>query len=283
MKDTIFCDTFSLNFNGKLKEFKSPTVMGILNVTPDSFFDGNKYKNEHSILNRAEQILNEGATFVDIGGYSSKPGANEISEKEESTRVCNAIELIIKEFPETIISIDTFRSNIAQNAINCGALMINDISAAELDSKMPEVVIKNNVPYIIMHMQGTPQTMQKKPQYLNPSDDVFKYLVNKVDSLKKEGVIDLIIDPGFGFGKSVEHNYDILNKLEIYKYIDAPILVGFSRKSMIYKLLENTPNEALNGTTTCNTIALTKGAKILRVHDVKEAVECVKITNMLSC
>ena len=283
MKDTIFCDTFGLNFNGKLKEFNSPVVMGILNVTPDSFFDGNKYKTEHSILNRVEQILNEGAEFIDVGGYSSRPGADEVSEEEETKRVCNAIELISKEFSETIISTDTFRSKVAQNAINAGALMINDISAGELDAKMPEVAVKNNVPYAIMHMQGTPKTMQTNPKYNNVSDDIFKYLNNKIESLKKAGVIDIIIDPGFGFGKTVEDNYSILNNLEFYKYLDAPLLVGFSRKSMIYKLLENNAEQALNGTSVCNTIALMKGAKILRVHDVKEAAECIKITQQISC
>lgn len=272
----------TINCKGKLLNLDSPIVMGILNVTPDSFFDGGNYVDSENILNKASQMIEEGATLLDIGGYSSKPGAKEVSLEEELTRVIPAIELIIKEFPEVLISVDTFRSEVARQAIETGACMINDISAGEMDSKMYKTVRELQVPYCIMHMQGTPQTMQKNPTYENVVIEVFRSLSQKVEKLKKMGVNDILIDPGFGFGKKVEHNYELLQNLEHFKLINLPILVGVSRKSMIYKTLNSSPQKALNGTTALNSFALQNGANVLRVHDVKEAMEVVSLFNKLN-
>ncbi|QNR84908.1 dihydropteroate synthase [Pedobacter riviphilus] len=271
----------SLNIKGKLIDLSSPKVMGILNITPDSFYSNSRTKSIDEALTKAAQFLDEGATFIDIGGYSSRPGAKDISTNEEVDRLVPVVESLVKTFPEAVISIDTFRAKVAQETISAGAHIINDIAAGDMDEQMFETVAKLQVPYIIMHMQGTPQNMQQNPVYNNVLLEVIDYLAKKVAALKALHVHDVIIDPGFGFGKTIEHNYGLLKQLEAFKIFKLPILVGFSRKGMIYKTLGTTAAEALNGTTVLNTIALQKGASILRVHDVKEAVECVKLVGML--
>lgn len=272
----------TINCKGQLIDVSTPKVMGILNVTPDSFYDGGKYKNESEILSQIYVMLKDGATFIDIGAYSSRPNAEHVSEDEELKRVLPIIELAQKEFPEVLISIDTFRSEVAKQSINNGATLINDISAGHLDNNMLQTVANLQVPYIMMHMKGTPQTMQKHTQYDNLVKDILFYFSERIANARALGIVDMIIDPGFGFAKTTEQNFELLNHLELFKMLELPLLAGISRKSMIYKTLENSPKEALNGTTVLNTIALQKGAKLLRVHDVKEAVECVKLLNQLS-
>ncbi len=271
----------TINCKGKLLNLDSPIVMGILNVTPDSFYDGGNLSNQNDIIAKAGQMLRDGATILDIGGYSSKPGAKEVSEEEELIRVIPTIQLIVKEFPEAIISIDTFRSSVARESIRAGASIINDISAGELDSNMFTTVKELQVPYCLMHMQGNPQNMQNKPTYKNVVTEVFYSLADKVEKLKELGVNDILIDPGFGFGKTIEHNYEILNNLNHFSWLNLPILVGVSRKSMIHKVLNISPSEALNGTTTLHSFALLGGANILRVHDVKEAKETIMLYTKL--
>jgi dihydropteroate synthase len=271
----------TINCNGKLIDLSSPKVMGILNVTPNSFFDGGKHTNEKAILVQVEKMLLEGATFIDMGGYSSKPSAEFVSEEEELQRLVPVIKDIVKEFPDVIISVDTFRSKVAQEAIENGAAIINDISAGNLDAKMMKTVAKLQVPYIMMHMKGTPQTMQSLAQYENIVKEMLFYFSQKIAQARSLGINDLILDPGFGFAKTLEQNFEVLSKLELFQMTELPLLVGVSRKSMVYKTLETTAEFALNGTTSLNTISLLKGAKILRVHDVKEAVECVKLHQQL--
>ena len=251
--------------------------MGILNVTPNSFYDGGKYSLEADVLSQVGKMLDEGATFIDIGAYSSKPNAEFVSEEEEANRLVPIIQLIMSHFPEALLSIDTFRSKIASIGIENGAALINDISAGSLDEKMMEVIAKYNVPYIMMHMRGTPQTMQSLTNYENIVKEMLLYFSEKVTKARSLGINDLIIDPGFGFAKTLDQNYEVLQNLELFQMLDLPILAGISRKSMVYKPLGLTADDALNGTTVLNTIALSKGANILRVHDVKEAVECVKL------
>ena len=272
----------TINCKGKLLNFDSPIVMGILNVTPDSFYDGGNLSNEDKIIEKANQMLSEGATILDVGGYSSKPGATEVSEKEEINRVVPAIKSILSQFPDAILSVDTFRSSVAREAVNAGASIINDISAGDLDKSMFATVRQLQVPYCIMHIQGNPKTMQQNPNYQNVVTEVFYSLSKKVELLKELGVNDILIDPGFGFGKTIEHNYEILNHLNHFSLMNLPILIGVSRKSMIYKVLDNTPSEALNGTTALNSFALMKGANILRVHDVKQAQETIYLFNKLT-
>jgi len=272
----------TINCKGTLIDLSTPKVMGILNITPDSFYDGGHYKNEVSILNQVEKMLNEGATFIDLGAYSSRPGADQVSETEELKRIIPIVELLVAKFPDINLSIDTFRSDIVKKCIGAGAAMVNDISAGKLDSTMLETVGKLNVPYIMMHMKGTPQTMQRFTDYEDLFKDIIYYFSERITEARSHKINDIIIDPGFGFSKTLEQNYELLNNLELLNIIGLPILVGVSRKSMIYKLLNNSPNEALNGTTSLNTIALLNAAKILRVHDVKEAMECVKLTNQLN-
>lgn len=255
--------------------------MGILNITPDSFYDGGKYKNEADILFQTEKMLHEGATFIDIGAYSSRPGAAHISENEELSRMIPVIDLLVNHFSEIIISVDTFRSEIAKISIQHGAAMINDISGGKMDEKMFQTVADLQVPYILMHMLGTPQNMQQNPVYEDVTKEIISFFAAKIYKLHQLKVNDIIIDVGFGFGKTMHHNYEILNNLSLFKSLDAPILAGVSRKSMLYKPLEITANEALNATTVANTIALLNGANILRVHDVKEAIEAIKIVNQL--
>lgn len=270
----------TINCQGKLIDLNVPKVMGILNVTPNSFYDGGAFSDEKSILKQVEKMLIEGANFIDIGGYSSKPKTEFVSEQEEIQRLFPVITLVLKHFPETLISVDTFRSTVAKLAVENGACIINDISAGNLDDKMMETVAKLQVPYIMMHMKGTPQTMQTQTQYENITKEVLFYFSEKVAQARSLGIHDLIIDPGFGFAKTTEQNFELLHNLEVFQMLELPILVGVSRKSMIYNTLETTTEFALNGTTVLNTIALQKGAKILRVHDVNEAVECVKLCQM---
>ncbi len=266
---------------GKTIGLEKPIVMGILNVTPDSFFDGGKYERENDILKQAEKMLDEGATILDIGAMSSRPGAVEISEKEELQRLLPAIHSILKEFPETILSIDTYRSGIAKKVIDTGAAIINDISGGQLDDKMFETVGKLQVPYILMHMKGNPQNMQQSPDYEDVTLEIFDWFTLRINELKAAGVKEIILDPGFGFGKTVAHNYELLQKMHVFAIHDLPVLAGISRKSMIYKILENTAQEALNGTSVLHLVALNEGAKILRVHDVKEAKEVIKLWEVL--
>ncbi|SHJ63176.1 dihydropteroate synthase [Flavobacterium haoranii] len=272
----------TINCKGNLIDLSFPKVMGILNCTPDSFFDGGKYKSESDILHQVEKMLEEGATFIDIGAYSSKPGADFVSEEEELKRILPILDLILKHFPEVLLSIDTFRSKVAQKGVEHGAAIVNDISAGLLDEKMLETVAKLQVPYIMMHMKGNPQTMQTLTQYDDVVKEMMFYFSERINKARSFGLNDIIIDPGFGFAKTLEQNYEVLHKMEYFNILELPILVGVSRKSMIYKTLENSPQEALNGTSVLNTIALQKGANILRVHDVKEAVECVKLIEKLN-
>ncbi len=271
----------SINCNGKLIDLSLPKVMGILNITPDSFFDGGKYKNESTIVTQVKKMLDEGATFIDVGAYSSRPGAKHISEEEELERILPVIKLLINEFQNITISVDTFRSKVAESCINYGACIVNDISAGAMDASMFKTIASLQVPYIIMHMQGTPQNMQQNPFYEDIVKEVLYYFSKKINELRSLGINDIIADPGFGFGKTTEHNYKLLKHLDLFKNLEIPTLVGLSRKSMLYKPLEITAEKSLNATTTANTIALLKGANILRVHDVKEAVEAIKIVDLL--
>ena len=267
----------TINCLGQLIDLSTPKVMGILNVTPDSFYDGGKFATEKNILSQVEKMLIEGADFIDIGGHSSRPKAEMISEQEELERVIPIVQLIVKHFPGTLISVDTFRSEVARNSIEKGAAIINDISAGSLDVKMLETVAKYKVPYVMMHMRGTPQTMQGLTQYNNILKEILCYFSEKIALARSFGINDLIVDPGFGFAKTLHQNYEVLQKLELLSILELPLLMGVSRKSMIYNALESNQQDSLNGTTVVNTIALHKGANILRVHDVKEAVECVKL------
>ncbi|MCF6130472.1 dihydropteroate synthase [Flavobacterium sp. AS60] len=272
----------TINCLGKLIDLSSPKVMGILNVTPNSFYDGGKHSDVKSVLFQVEKMLIEGATFIDIGAYSSKPSAEFVSEEEEIERLIPVIQLVLKHFPETLISVDTFRAKVAKAGIENGACIINDISAGSLDAVMMETVAKLQVPYVMMHMKGNPQTMQSMANYENITKEMLLYFSEKVSLARSLGISDLLIDPGFGFAKNKEQNFEVMNNLELFQMLELPILVGVSRKSMIYKTLETSADAALNGTTVLNTIALQKGANIIRVHDVKEAMECVKLFESLN-
>ena len=271
----------TINCNGRLLSLERPLVMGILNVTPDSFFDGGKHKRLDGQLQQVEKMLKEGAAFIDIGGMSSRPGAAIIDEQEELNRVLPIIEKVSQQFPEVLISIDTVHSEVARKAIAAGASIINDISAGRIDPRMYETVAELGVPYILMHTQGTPKEMQSNPVYENVALEILDFFIKEIGQLRALGVKDVIVDPGFGFGKTIDHNYELLKKTHVFKILETPILAGISRKSMIYKFLNATPNEALNGTTALHIIALQQGAKILRVHDVKEAVECIRLYEKL--
>ncbi|WP_140485961.1 dihydropteroate synthase [Flavobacterium sp. GSA192] len=272
----------TINCKGQLIDLSQPKVMGILNITPNSFFDGGKYSSEEEIIAKVEKMLAEGATFIDIGAYSSKPSAEYVSEEEELNRIVPVVQLLVKHFPEILISIDTFRSEVARVCIENGAAMINDISAGILDDKMLEVIAQYNVPYIMMHMRGTPQNMQSMTEYEDVVKEVLLYFSEKIAQARSLGINDLIVDPGFGFAKTITQNFEVMQKLELFHILELPILIGISRKSMIYKALEINADAALNGTTVLNTIALTKGAQILRVHDVAAAVECIKLFEKLN-
>jgi dihydropteroate synthase len=272
----------TINCRGTLIDLSSPKVMGILNVTPNSFYDGGKYADEKSMLSQVEKMLTEGAAFIDIGAYSSKPNAEFVSEQEEIQRLLPIIKSVLQHFPETLISVDTFRANVAKAAIENGACIINDIAAGSLDENMMKTVAELQVPYIMMHMKGNPQTMQSLSKYDNVTKEVLFYFSEKVAQARRLGINDLIIDPGFGFAKTLEQNFEIMNNLELFELLELPLLVGISRKSMIYKTLNTSAAFALNGTSVLNTIALQKGSTILRVHDVKEAVECVNLCLQLN-
>jgi len=265
----------NINIRGKLYDLTYPKVMGILNLTPDSFYDGGKFKDLNDIDYHISKMINDGLDILDVGGYSTRPGAKEISLDEEMSRVIPVFKYIRKKFPELIISVDTFRSKIAEACLNEGADIINDISSGISDKNMIKTISNFNCPYIIMHMLGNPQIMQNSPKYENAVIEIIQFLSERIKIARDHGITDLISDPGFGFGKTIENNFEILNNLEKFKILDIPILTGFSRKSMIYKTLNTSSDKALNGTSALNTIALTKGAKILRVHDVKEAKECI--------
>jgi len=267
----------TINCKGNLIDLSEPKVMGILNITPDSFFDGGAYKNEAAILDQVEKMLSEGATFIDVGAYSSRPGATHVSEEEELKRILPVIQLLVQKFPNILISVDTFRSKIAQECVLAGAAIINDISGGNMDPKMFQTIAKLQVPYIVMHMLGTPQNMQKNPIYKSVTHELISFFADKIHQLHVLKVNDVLIDVGFGFGKAPAHNFELLKNLALFKNIEVPILIGVSRKSMLYKTLDISAQEALNATTSANTIALLNGANILRVHDVKEAVEAVKI------
>ncbi len=272
----------SLNCNGTLVDLTSPKVMGILNIAPDSFYDGGNYSNTAEIVSQVKKMLSEGATFIDVGAFSSRPGAKYISEKEEIDRILPVIKFLMKEFPAILISIDTYRSRVAEISIENGASMINDISSGALDENMFNTIAKYQVPYIIMHMQGNPENMQLNPTYKDITKELLYYFSVKINELRQLGINDIIADTGFGFGKTIEHNYKLLKNLELFKALEVPNLVGLSRKSMLYKPLGVDSSQALNATTSVNTIALQKGAKILRVHDVKEAMEAIKIVELLN-
>ncbi len=268
---------FTLNCKGRLLVVDKPLVMGIINTTPDSFYSSSRYETVDAVLRQAEQMLKDGAAILDIGGQSSRPGSEIVNPNEELKRVIAPIEAINKNFPETFISIDTYYSKVATAAVEAGASIVNDISAGSIDSAMIEAVAALKVPYVLMHMQGTPQTMQQQPQYENVTREVLDFMSNKVNELHKSGITDVIIDPGFGFGKTIAHNFELLRNLSVFKMLHCPILLGVSRKSTIYKTLGIPVEESLNGTTVLNTIGLMNGASILRVHDVKEAVESIKL------
>ncbi|MCJ7446369.1 MAG: dihydropteroate synthase [Bacteroidales bacterium] len=266
-----------INVRGKLLDLSIPKVMGVINITPDSFYSGSRVTDEKNIIRTAIKMTEEGADILDIGGYSSRPGAADISVEEEKDRVLKAIEIVSREMPETIISVDTFRAEIAREAVSSGAHIINDISGGEADGSMFDIVEKLNVPYIMMHMQGNPRTMQKNPVYDDVVADILKWFGERIFRLQSKGVKDIIIDPGFGFGKTIDQSFEMLQRLGDFSVAGLPLLIGISRKSMIWKTLDINPDEALNGTSVLNAVALMKGADILRVHDVKEAVQAIRL------
>lgn len=282
LNTNIFERKSTINCKGNLIDLSTPLVMGVINSTPDSFYDGGNYNEIDKALKQVEKHLNEGATFIDVGGYSSKPNAAKVSEEEELNRVIPLINEINNQFSNAIVSIDTFRSKVAEQAVKSGASIINDISAGELDSNMLATVKELQVPYIAMHMKGTPQTMQVNPTYNNVVEEIIYYFSKKIETINQFGINDIILDVGFGFGKSIEDNYRLLNSLNLFKLFKIPILVGVSRKSMLYKPLEINHKQALNATSAAHIVALQKGINILRVHDVKEAVECIKINELIN-
>ena len=271
----------TINCKGTLIDLVRPRVMGIINVTPDSFYDGGATTLEHQIIKQASQMLDQGATILDVGGYSSRPGATDISEEQEIDRVIPAIKAIIKAFPKALISIDSFRSNVVKQAVKAGACIANDISAGKLDPKMIETIGDLQIPYCMMHMRGTPQTMKSLTDYKNITKEVLFYFSERVAAARAHNINDVIIDPGFGFAKTTHQNFELLNHLELFESLDIPLLAGVSRKSMVYKTLDITPKQALNGTTALHMVALQKGARILRVHDVQPAIECIKLFEQL--
>lgn len=278
----FFSTNKTLSVKGKLVDLARPKIMGILNVTPDSFYDGGRFVNEMQMMNQVEKMLSEGAAFIDVGAYSSRPGAADITVEEERERALRAIRAIVKRFPEAIVSIDTFRSEVARAAIGEGAAMINDISGGELDDRMFETAGSLNVPYILMHMRGTPKTMTSLVEYDNIIGEIIQYLQGRIVALHQCGVADVIVDPGFGFAKTGQQNFYLLRHLSTFRMLEKPLLVGLSRKSMIWRTLGITAEEALNGTTALHAVALFNGASILRVHDVKEASEVVKLISQIN-
>lgn len=271
----------TVNCRGILIDLSTPAVMGILNVTPDSFFDGGKYNEASKLIEKAKLHLQAGAAILDIGAVSTRPKAPGVTEAEEMERLIPAVTLLRAQFPTAVLSVDTYRSSVARAAVDAGADMINDVSGGQLDEQMFATIAELQVPYVLMHMQGTPETMQDAPEYVDVTEEVLSFFIQRLDTLRRIGVQDVIVDPGFGFGKSLEHNYQLLSDLDQFQVLGVPILCGFSRKSMINKVLGTSPEEALNGTTVLNTLALLRGVNILRVHDVKEASEAVKLTAAL--
>lgn len=281
MPQTNHENDYSINCRGRLIELSEPIVMGVLNVTPDSFYDGGRYRSDLAALRQAEKMLQAGATIIDVGGMSSRPGAEIITKAQELDRVLPAIQSITKAFPSAIISIDTVHASVARASVEHGASIVNDISAGRMDEKLLPTVAELGVPYILMHMQGKPKNMQDAPQYTDAIQEVMNFLTRKVGDLRALGVKDIILDVGFGFGKTIQHNYQLLRNMQVFQILGLPVLAGVSRKSMIYRLLEITPAEALNGTTALHMVALQQGANILRVHDVKEAMEVIKLWKQL--
>ena len=271
----------TINIKGELIDLSKPKIMGILNLTPDSFYDGGKYNKIENALFQTEKMLNAGAYFIDLGACSTKPGAKTVSVEVEKKRLLPVLEKLIKTYPETHFSIDTFRSTIAAEGLDRGAAMVNDISGGQFDNKMMDTIGYYNVPYVLMHTSGKPKIMQKNPQYKNVVKEVIYYFSKKIQLAYKAGINDIIIDPGFGFGKTIYHNYEILKNLKLFQNFELPLMIGLSRKSMIYKKLGISPNEALNGSTALHSVALLKGANILRVHDVKQAKECIDLLQAL--
>jgi dihydropteroate synthase len=278
----MFYEQTTLNCGGYILDIIDPIVMGVINVTPDSFYEGSRVSDENALLKQAEKMISEGASILDIGGMSSRPNAEIIEEKEELERVIPAVKSIVKHFPEAVISIDTLRSNVARACVSEGTKMVNDITAGRFDDKMFETIAEfKNIPYIVMHMKGeTPKNMQKQAKYDDIALEILDFFIERVGILRSLHVRDIIIDPGFGFGKTIAHNFELLKKIHVFKMLEVPILAGLSRKSMIWKTLDITPEEALNGTSVCNLLALQQGAKILRVHDVKEAMQTIKLFQM---
>lgn len=268
---------FTLNCKGRLLTISEPIIMGILNVTPDSFYSGSRLNNTDALLRKAEEMINDGATILDIGGQSTRPNSERISEVEELKRVLPAIEAVHKVFPNQILSVDTFYASVAREAVNAGASIVNDVSAGTIDSELLPTVAQLNVPYVLMHMKGNPQTMQQSPSYQNVTLEVFDALSFKIKELEKAGIKDILVDPGFGFGKTIAHNFTLLRELSFFTQLNKPLMVGLSRKATVYKTLQTTAEKALNGTTVLHTIALLNGATVLRVHDVKEAKETVAL------
>ncbi len=276
-KEAFLCSKKTLNCKGKIINLSSPLVMGVMNITPDSFYDGGKYRHPLDAIKQAERLLEDGANILDMGAASSRPGAGIIDPQEEQQRLLPALKAVVKQFPEATISIDTYHSATARLSVEAGAHMINDISAGRIDPDMFSTIAELQIPYVMMHMQGMPDNMQASPQYRHLVKEVAAFFSERIEKLRALGIHDIIIDPGFGFGKTMEHNYSLLANLDYFAMFDLPLLVGFSRKSMINTLLGTSPDQALNGTTVLNTLALDKGADILRVHDPKEALEAIKI------
>jgi dihydropteroate synthase len=277
-KDTLFSVKLTINCNGRLMDFNQPRIMGILNQTPDSFYDGGKYRTENEITSRIQTLLSEGADIIDVGAYSSRPGAEEVTTDEEKSRLNKVLRIILKSFPDAIVSVDTYRADIAEYVVKeYGVAIINDISSGMLDERMFDVVGALKIPYIMMHMKGTPQTMQKDPVYEDITREVLAFFADRIHMAVHAGIKDIIVDPGFGFGKTTEHNFKLLKELSLFEMLGYPVMAGLSRKSMIYKSLHKSPGEVLNGTTVLHTIALINGARILRVHDVKEASEAIQL------
>ena len=271
----------TLNCKGQLIDLKTPKIMGILNVTPDSFYDGGRFKNEEDVLIQVEKLLKEGATFIDIGAYSSRPGADFVSKEEELKRLIPIITSVVKNFPKSLISVDSFRSDVIKTAVEAGAAMVNDISGGQQDPLMFETVGALGVPYIMMYMRGTPKTMQQMTEYSDVIKEVYTYFSERIELARTHQIKDIILDLGFGFSKTLEQNFKLLGRLDYYKNLNLPILAGISRKSMVYKTLNTNANQALNGSTALHMVALQKGAKLLRVHDVKEAMECIQLHEAL--
>ena len=271
----------TINCKGNLIDLSTPKVMGVINLTPDSFYDGGKLTSEKEILLQANKMLKEGATFLDLGAYSSRPGAQFVSEKEEIHRLLPVIKILLNEFPETLLSIDTFRSNVANESIYAGASLINDISAGKLDDHMFKIIAQHQVPYVMMHMRGTPETMMQNTDYTDLTKEVIYYFSERIAKARSFGINDLIVDPGFGFSKTLDQNYELFNDLELFRYLNVPLLIGISRKSMIQKKIKTTAADSLNGTTALHAIAIQKGVSILRVHDAKEAFETINLLQNL--